>query len=247
MSRILVIDDDEAICNSVKSILEKEGYEVDTSLSGESGIEKVKSANYDLVYLDIHMPGMGSLDTFRAIRAIKKDAKVCVITAMADEHMTEYLLLIKEGAIDKIVRKPVFRDALLKITGELMGGGGMKKKILIIDDDEMIREAFKSVLKEFNYDLDFAKTAKEVEGLFRRGKYNLIFLDLALPDGDGGKILTELRLKDKDTKICVMSGYLSRLGNLLAPHNQAVVNTIFCMKPISREEIIKITKGAIES
>jgi len=68
MARILIIDDDQTVCDGIKSILEKEGYEVDTSLSGESGIEKVKTADYELIYLDIHMPGLSGLETFRNIK-----------------------------------------------------------------------------------------------------------------------------------------------------------------------------------
>ncbi|MBU1006152.1 MAG: response regulator [Candidatus Omnitrophica bacterium] len=242
MPRILIIDDDETVCSGVKSTLEKEGYEVDTSLSGESGIEKIKSADYDLIYLDIHMPGMGGLDTFREIKKVKKDTKVCIVTAMSDDKMAEYLLLIKEGAVDKIMRKPVFKDLLLKTTKQLLEGKEGRKRILIIDDDELIRGAFKSVLETFDYELDFADNAEKAIALFRSKKIHLTFLDLNLPDKDGKELLKELRVIDSEAKICIISGFLSRLGNLLEQHDQAVGNTIFYMKPISREEIIKIVK-----
>jgi DNA-binding response OmpR family regulator len=175
MARILIIDDDDLICSSVKTILEKEGYEVDTSLSGESGVEKVKGTNYDLIYLDINIPGMNSLATFRAIKSIKKDAIVCILTGMADESMSEYLLLIEEGAIDKVIRKPIDKDMLLKITGELVENKGSRKKILIVDDDDLIEEAFGAVLKNFDYDLSFAKSGKEATGLFRQGNIPWFF------------------------------------------------------------------------
>lgn len=246
MARILIIDDDEVVCNGVKSILEKEGYEVDTSLSGESGLEKVKSADYDLIYLDIHMPGMSGLDTFRTIKKIKKDAKVCIVTAMTEDKMAEYMLLIKEGAVSKIVHKPVFKETLLKTTKDLLGGEEGRKRILIIDDDQLIRDAFKAVLGNLDYELDFAKNAKEGIELFKSRKFHLTFLDLALPDKDGKELLSDLRELDKDAKICVISGFLSKLGNLLEQDGRGIGgNTIFCMKPISREEIIKITKDNI--
>ena len=246
MARILIIDDDETVCNGVKGILEREGYEVDASLSGESGLEKVKGADYDLIYLDIHMPGMSGLDTFRAIKKTKKDAKVCIITAMSDDKMAEYTLLIKEGAVSKIVHKPVFKDALLKTTEGLLKEKEGKKRILIIDDDQLIRDAFKAVLGDLDYELDFAKNAKEGIELFKSNKFHLTFLDLALPDRDGKELLADLRDLDQDAKICVISGFLSKLGNLLEQDGRGVGgNTIFCMKPVSREEIIKITKDNI--
>jgi len=164
---------------------------------------------------------------------------------MSDDKMAEYLLLIKEGAVDKIVRKPVFKDMLVKTTKDLLGGEEGRKRILVIDDDPLIREAFKSVLGEFDYELDFAENAKQGEELFKAKKYHLAFLDLALPDKDGKELLQDLRAMDNEVRICVISGFLSKLGNLLERHDQAVGNTIFCMKPISREEIIKITKDNI--
>ncbi|MDP8229713.1 MAG: response regulator [Candidatus Gorgyraea atricola] len=118
-------------------------------------------------------------------------------------------------------------------------------RILIIDDDKLIRDAFKSVLEKFDHNLDFAKTAKEGMDLFKPKKYNLVFLDLALPDKDGQELLKDFRVIDKDTKICVISGFLSKLGNLLEQHDQAVANTVFCMKPINREEVMKIVEEAI--
>lgn len=245
MARILIIDDDEIVCNGVKSVLEKEGYEVDTCLSGVSGIEKVKNADYDLIYLDIHMPGMNGLETFRHIKAIKENSKVCIITAMSDDRMTEYLLLIKEGAVDKIVRKPVFKDMLLKITKELLEKEPGRKKILVIDDDELVREAFKAVLEELDFKIDYAKTAKEALDLFNANSYHLIYLDLHLPDKDGNDLLKEIRAINKDIKICVMSGYLSKLGNLMELRDKAADNIMFCIKPLGRKEIIEITKSAI--
>ena len=115
-------------------------------------------------------------------------------------------------------------------------------KILIVDDDPLIREGFKTILEKLDYKLNFAKSAEEAVSLFEPGKYKLIFLDLALPDRDGKELLREFRSIDKDVKICVISAYLSKLGDVLEQHDQEVANTMFCMKPINRDEIIKIVQ-----
>ena len=120
-------------------------------------------------------------------------------------------------------------------------------RILIIDDDELIRKAFKCVLEKFDYKLDFACTAKEAENLITLNKYDLVFLDLALPDKDGKELLKDIRSSNKDVKICIMSAFLSKLGNLLEDHGQTTSNISFCMKPISREEMIKITEEALST
>jgi len=72
-------------------------------------------------------------------------------------------------------------------------------------------------------------------------------LDLQLPDKDGNELLKKIREINKDIKICVMSGYLSKLGNLMELRDKAAGNLMFCMKPLSRKEIIEITKNTIFS
>ncbi len=62
---ILVIDDDEAIRGSFQLALEDTDYNVDTSESAKEGIEKVQSKKYDLIFLDLKMPGRSGIETLR--------------------------------------------------------------------------------------------------------------------------------------------------------------------------------------
>ena len=67
--RILVVDDDPQIRRVMRVTLTGQGYEVDDAKNGESALEKLREQRFDLVLLDMNMPGMGGLETCRAIRA----------------------------------------------------------------------------------------------------------------------------------------------------------------------------------
>lgn len=68
MSRILVIDDERAIRNTLQEILEHEGYKVELAENGEEGLEKFSSQNFDVVLCDIKMPKMDGLDVLMKMR-----------------------------------------------------------------------------------------------------------------------------------------------------------------------------------
>jgi CheY-like chemotaxis protein len=77
MARILVIDDDDTVREATASFLESEEFEVVAVADGASGVEEIKKGRFDLVVVDIFMPGMDGLETTRAIRQL--DAVVPVI------------------------------------------------------------------------------------------------------------------------------------------------------------------------
>jgi CheY-like chemotaxis protein len=68
MAKILVIDDERAIRNTLKDILEFEGYHVEVAENGKVGLEMALGAKYDLIYTDIKMPEMDGMELLQAYR-----------------------------------------------------------------------------------------------------------------------------------------------------------------------------------
>ena len=88
--KILLIDDEELVIKSVSRLLNKEGYEVLVSRSGEDAIEKAKSEAIDLVVCDIRMPKLSGIETIKKIRELRRTAKQnpvreILITGYAEE------------------------------------------------------------------------------------------------------------------------------------------------------------------
>ena len=86
--RILIVDDEQIIRESLSFVLNKEGYEVDEASNGVEAIEKQEAEPYDLVVTDIEMP---NLDGFALTRKIKKDPRyahlpVIAVTALAEDE-----------------------------------------------------------------------------------------------------------------------------------------------------------------
>lgn len=110
MSRILVIDDERSIRNTLKDILEYEKYQVDLAEDGIKGIEKVKSAEYDVVLCDIKMPGMDGIEVLEQLTQLAPDTPVVMISGHG--NIDTAVESIKKGAFDYI-EKPLDLNRLL--------------------------------------------------------------------------------------------------------------------------------------
>lgn len=86
-STILVVDDEEAIRDLMVAALGSKSREVLTAATGEEAVEIVKRADVDLVLLDLSMPGMNGVDTFREIQALRPGLPVIIVTAYPDSDL----------------------------------------------------------------------------------------------------------------------------------------------------------------
>lgn len=121
--RILVVDDDEEMVRVMQSILAKAGYAVDWALDGAVALEKARKNNFQLVFLDLDLPKMGGVEIFRNLKNMFPHLKVCIVTGWpkgVDAQEDDYISLLSEGAVDKMLRKPFIKDEVLKAAQELL-------------------------------------------------------------------------------------------------------------------------------
>ena len=118
MAKILVVDDERAIRNTLKDILEFEGYTIDLAENGKVGLEKALANTYDLIYTDIKMPEIDGLEMLQAYRqAVKENGGEESPVVMISGHGTVETAVeaLKKGAFDFIV-KPLDLNRLLLTT-----------------------------------------------------------------------------------------------------------------------------------
>lgn len=108
--KILIIDDERAIRNSLKEILSDEGYIVETAEDGAKGLEILAKDSYDVVFCDIKMPGMDGLEVLGKIRAEGMDCAVIMISGHGDIETA--VDCIKKGAFD-FIQKPLDLNRIL--------------------------------------------------------------------------------------------------------------------------------------
>lgn len=97
-SKILVVDDDIDIRRLLSGLLEYEGYYVELVKSGEEALENIKKAVFDLIIIDIKLPGMDGFELLEKIRAMKVDSAVIFITGYGS--IDSAIKALKLGASD---------------------------------------------------------------------------------------------------------------------------------------------------
>lgn len=117
MTKILIIEDEPQMVRSLKDNLEHEGYEVDTAMDGTRGMEKALHGRFDLILLDIMLPGISGFDVCRTLRKSGIEVPVIMLTAKAEE--TDKVLGLELGADDYIVKPFSLRELLARIRANL--------------------------------------------------------------------------------------------------------------------------------
>lgn len=120
--KILIVDDEKNILEEVKEFLVVEGYEVSIANNGQKGLEVFKEFQPDIVFMDIKMPGMDGIETFRYMKKIKPETKVVLITGLADEQTLDRAAGVSEDAIEGFIPKPFGFDELRECLEKLKAG-----------------------------------------------------------------------------------------------------------------------------
>ncbi len=110
MKRILVVDDEENLRLVLRTLLTRQGYQVETAASGEEALKLVDSFGPDFVLTDVRMPKMGGLDLLSTLRAKRNEATVIVMSAYGNTDLA--LEAMKAGAYDYI-QKPFRQDEVV--------------------------------------------------------------------------------------------------------------------------------------
>jgi len=109
--KILIVDDEPLMCDSLKALLHNEGFEAETRCSGREAIHCFRKDVFDVVLLDMHMPDMNGLQLMDLIKGERPEVFVVVITGRASVDSTVEFL--RRGAFDYL-RKPFEHEELLK-------------------------------------------------------------------------------------------------------------------------------------
>ena len=125
-SRILVVDDEMIVCDSCKRILEEEGFEVDTALSGKEAFEKMKVNPFDVVITDLKMPGIDGMEVLQTFRKEYPDTIIIMITGYSTVETA--VEAMKLGAFDYIP-KPFTPDEVTVVVKK-----AIEKKSLMLEN-----------------------------------------------------------------------------------------------------------------
>ena len=197
---ILVVDDLKSIRLTLGGILEDEGHNVVLAENGYQAIEEVKQTPFDLIFIDIRMPGINGVQTFREIKKINPKAVVIMMTAYSVEDLIKEAL--EEGAY-AVVYKPFDIEKIVSIIESAL----RKTLILIVDDSFADGETLKAILEERGYSVVTVSTGAEALVRVREKRFDIIFLDVRLPNMDGVELFEQVKAVDPEVAVIMMTGY----------------------------------------
>ena len=120
--RILVVDDEPDVNITLRKVLEKNGFIVDSYENPFLALDNFKPHYYDLLILDIKMPKMSGFSFYREIKKLDQKMKVCFLTA-GEMYYGAYSDIFSSLPANCFIRKPITNEELLKHIDEIMCGG----------------------------------------------------------------------------------------------------------------------------
>ena len=192
-STILVIDDDPITRDLIRRHLVKEGFHVQTAVSGQEGLRLAAEIKPDVITLDVLLP---SMDGWMVLSELKANPQVAdipvVIVTMVDHKQMGFAL----GAADYLV-KPIERQRLLNVINKYRrkngAPAGASGRVLVVEDDDPTRDVLRRTLVKEGWDIIEADNGRSALESMAASQPDLILLDLMMPEMDGFQFITELR------------------------------------------------------
>ena len=206
MDKILIIEDSTTINKIIYKKLTELSFEAHQAFTLKSAKKLLKNNNYKLIILDLHLPDGEGIELIANIQSLSK-TKVVILTSDQSNDSREELF--EYGILDYIIKDKNLTYSIIEITKIIHSLEQTSKgNVLIIDDSKFICKQVKTMLEPRNYTLKSAYTARDGLDTLMQNDFDLLILDMELPDIHGIKVLELIRRHNKFLylPIIVLSG-----------------------------------------
>lgn len=143
MSKILIVEDEESIAELEKDYLELSGFQVETEKQGDIGLKRAIDEDFDLVILDLMLPGM---DGQQVLKNIREKSNVPVIVLSAKDELDTKVDLLMSGASDYMTKPFELKELEARVLVQLRNAAGKNEVFLEYRDLRIDREGKKVIL-----------------------------------------------------------------------------------------------------
>lgn len=189
---ILIVEDDADIASLLKMILEDAGYKTAIAYNAEEAKRKLQQIDFAAMTLDLLLPDKQGIQLVRELREDVKTSKlpIIVVSAVADQQQQQF-----RGSFDIVdwIQKPIDLARLKRVLQlTIYPMGSEKYTILHVEDDYDNTVIVSQILKD-KASIILAHNLKEAKEKVRTEHFEMVILDITLPDGNGMELLTYLR------------------------------------------------------
>jgi DNA-binding response OmpR family regulator/signal transduction histidine kinase len=198
---VLVIEDTPEIAWIMKAMLLTRGYKVSIASSADEGLALARKLKPDVITVDIKLPDVDGLKLAEIFRhdPETRQAQVMIVSGFDEKEAA-----MRVGARGFLL-KPIQADALLASVDGLLSTSSRKKgKVLVVDDDAQIRAICGEVLHNLGFDAVEAGNVAQAKAAMRTARFDLLLLDVSLPDGDGFTLFEELKAERASAPLSVI-------------------------------------------
>ncbi len=230
--KILVVDDDVNFGNTLTKILSAKGYAVLSQKDGFGALDLVQQQEFDVVLMDIKMPVMNGVETYKKIKTIRPGLCVILMTAFSVDTLIQDAM--KEG-VYAVVRKPFEVNSVINMIERSKTGA----LLAIVDDDPNICKTMKSTLEGKGYSVTTCLSGEEIISCAKDRSYDIYFIDVKLPVLNGLETYLEIKKINPKAVVVMMTGYRQDAEELI---QEGIKNGVYsCLyKPFDMNSVIRI-------
>jgi len=238
---VLIVDDNASLCKTMSFVLRGKGCSVTTANDGPEAIAVVEEMPFDMIFMDIKMPLMDGVETYKRIKKIRPEAVVVMMTAYAVEDLVQEA--VQEGACGIIYKPLDIEKVVALIEGTKQGKEGAL--IMVVDDNPGTCTTLENVLATKGYRVGIAHTGEEALIMARKKSYDIIFIDIKLPTINGLELYLSIRQINPEAVAIMMTAYRQEMAQVV---EEALRNNAYtCLyKPLDMEEVLSLVDEVLQ-
>lgn len=226
---VLIVDDEKNMRITLSDILIEEGYHVTTASNGEEAVAMCEQHGFDVILMDVRMPGINGVEAFRRIRRHREGVRVIMMSAYSVDDLKQAAL--DEGAI-AFLPKPLDVQKVVQMIGEVRDTA-----ILIVENDEGVATSLHDSLKHSGYRVSLASSPHDALEMVEQIRFDVIFIDTQLPIMNGLELYLAIRKLTPTAVAIMLTGSEDEFERLA---KEAVKRTAYTIvrKPLDVDSIL---------
>ncbi|RAL20539.1 hybrid sensor histidine kinase/response regulator [Lujinxingia litoralis] len=239
---VLIIDDDPTVHALMRRFLNREGYRVNSALSGSEGLEMARELQPHVITLDVMMPEM---DGWTVLTRLKADPEVSQIPVVMLTIVSNKSMGYALGASEYLL-KPVDRARLTNVLETFGQGRAHERSLMIVEDDDATRDVLERTVIQAGWSVNSAPNGRVAMELLQEGMMpGLILLDLMMPEMDGFEVLDRLQENPDWRDIPVVVVTAMDLNERERAKLTKRVHHVLNKGQYSRDELLALVRDAV--